>query len=208
MSKINTPRLPQTKASLSKKQNKHHTTHAMSQVQGQDDLINETVNHLTLQDVNWLYQFFTTADTDGDFEVSQEDLVQNIQAGPQQKDKLFYFFSGIDTDHSGSIDFSEWLNWGARDGDQLLHELAEEKGLTEASLRDPNAKMPCGEERLRIIEQKMRESGEIGCSGPNERAEEEGFGEGGCPAQRGNNFGGRGNGFGGPQSFGGGNPGP
>jgi len=68
---------------------------------------------LTLEDTNWLYEFFTTADQDGDFLVRQEDLINNINAGPQQKDKLYYFFNGIDKNGSGTVDFSEWLLWGA-----------------------------------------------------------------------------------------------
>ena len=146
------------------------------------DLINSETQELSLKDVNWLYQFFTTADNDGDFEVQTADLIDNIRAGPEQKDKLAYFFSYIDADGSGTIDFSEWLNWGAQDGRELLDRIGGEKGLSEEDLRDPDAEIPCGEERLAAIKEAMEESGDIECGEERERSSRDRYGgkKGGC----------------------------
>lgn len=137
--------------SESSKKKKH-----LAQTHNPRDQVNKEVMNLTLEDVNWLYEFFTTADADHDFQVLTEDLINNVSAGPDQKDKLRYFFAYMDADNSGTIDFSEWLNWGAQDGTRLLNRIREEKGISEEQLRDPGAQMPCGEERLKMIETSMR----------------------------------------------------
>jgi hypothetical protein len=86
----------------------------------------------------------------------------------------------MDADGSGTIDFSEWLNWGAQDGTALLERIRQEKGISEEQLRDPGAEMPCGEERLRTIEASMRQSGEIACGAERRNMNRERFGGPSC----------------------------
>jgi len=43
----------------------------------------------------------------------------------------------------------------------MLSDIKQEEGIDPASMMDPNAKIPCGEEKLRIIEAEMRARGEF-----------------------------------------------
>jgi len=88
LKKLHSQTLPQTQEKLARKELAQSDRAASTMPPG--------VMSFTDEDLNWAFHFFRTADANQDLLVSEQDLVNNINGTPDQKQKLALFFKGID----------------------------------------------------------------------------------------------------------------